>query len=741
MASWWSSDRIEATATPEYISRKLPAKKQSALHQPLAFGQGLTDDTYLDWILSRSRKLFLILNDVGCAEHIFDAVDKSFDDDDLPFDEDAIKELKLGNGALDKKFARRQHAYNVQELPEGSHVDYAEDDIVPIDPVPKVKGMPLASSLDRVTMGRKSFSRRRLSLGEESGIERVHFVLHFKSLERLKHPHLVNVWATYIFQEQGYILLNPYCELNLKSFLEDPPKGFKNLPKPEQREILFRWIYCLSSALASLHENGYAHQAIRPANIYIDSNYNIILGEYAALGALDDKEPAYEKDAYENAAPEQWQRRATLQETNPLRSTLQGGGRTGRRIKAQKRWSQDSSLSPPPLSANSSLDSNKRSSTFTANTIPSSSSRSSQLPAPSITPTTLTTSSSSSSSQPTNSCRPSHTIISTVSYRQPSAARTLYDQSPLFPSDIFSLSTIILQVLSLVASISCQSSKLSPSSLRSHLGKHNRTAGRGGAPADSSFHANLRQVSIWLDLLAQAAEKPSRKLPRLRRSSAKSRSSDGSGDEAEAWRWRGALGCLVDLIRPGLAKIPDERFSAVGCAIGTKKIFDRWGFTPGSCCIPSSMKGSGSMSVITAIRVPPRTSSSGASSSTGSGPRRERRLAPQEYDIAYETSEEDYETGDEQEPAEPVYELESPVPYELDSRNTSRQSGPGRESIGRDGESVMIALDGYDWPRPVSVSRRQQGQTMESITERFVDGGTQGRGLWPPRHASQMAVG
>ena len=735
-STWWSSDRIEAVATPEYISKKMPAKKQSALHRPLAFGQGLTDDTYLDWILTRGRKLFLILDDIGCPEHIFDAVDKSFDDDDLPLNEDAIAELKLGSGALDKKFARRQHAYNVQELTEGSHIDYAEDDIVPVDVVPKVKGMPSAPKVDRVTMGRKAFTRRCLSLGEDSGIERVHFVLHFKSLERLKHPHLVSVWATYILQEQGYILLNPYCDLNLKSFLEDPPKSFKSLPKQEQREILFRWIYCLSSALACLHENGYAHQAIRPSNIFIDGNHNIILGAYAALGALDDKEPTYEKDAYENAAPEQWQKRATLQETNPLRSTLQGGGRTGRRIKTEKRWSQTSSFSPPPpLTANSSLDSSKRSSVLTSSNTISSSGRSSRPP-PSISPTTITTSSSSSSSVPTNSCRPSHTIVSTLSYQQPSAARTLYDQSPLFPSDIFSLSTIILQILSLTASISCQSAKLSPASLRSHLSKHNRTAGRGGAPADSSFHANLRQVKTWLDLLAQSTEKPSRKLPSLRRPTAKGRNSDGSADEAEAWRWRGALGSLVDLLRPGVAKVPDERFTAVGCAVNVEKIFERWGFTPGSCCIAST-RGSSSMSVITAIRVPPRTTSSGGSSSTGSGLRPERRMAPQEYDTAYEASEEDYETGDEQEAEEPIYELESPS--ELHSSPGGRRGGPGRESVGSTGgESVFIALDGYDWPRPASGPRRQQVRTLESLPERL---DSRGRGNWLVKPEGQMAVG
>ena len=81
MSSWWSDERINTTVTREYITAKLPS---STLHKPLAFGDGLTDDTYLDWILIRGKRLFLILLDVGIPDYIFEAVDRSLDDSDLP---------------------------------------------------------------------------------------------------------------------------------------------------------------------------------------------------------------------------------------------------------------------------------------------------------------------------------------------------------------------------------------------------------------------------------------------------------------------------------------------------------------------------------------------------------------------------------------------------------------------------------------------------------------------------------
>ena len=638
MSAWWSKERIEATVNPEFISRKLPSKNRALLHRPLAFGKGLTDGTYLDWILARGPRLLLILDDIGCPEHIFTVVDKSYDDTDLPLSDETISDLSLPAPSLEKKFARRQNAYNVQELWEGSHVEFGDDAVVPVETVAKTKGSITSNKVDRVCVRNKIYARRCMAIGEDTGIERVHLVLHFKILQKLKHPHLVSVWATYIHEDVGYLLLQPYLESTLKMFIEDPPKSFKQKPRAEQCETLLQWVRCLIGALAFLHQNGYSHQAIRPSNILIDSGNNIFLGAYQALGALEDQEPAYEKDTYEHAAPEQWQRKPTLAETNPLRATLQGGGRTGRRVKDESRssaspnsprspkspWTMSDEAASVAATANSTFSNRAPGSRSGSGSASGSSGRSSRLRTHSIKQQlNLPSSSSDPSSQSTNSCRPSHTIISTLTYRNPEPSRDLWDQSPYFQCDVFSLSVTIIEILSLLASVAHNSSKLSPAALRSHLGRHNRTAGRGGAPADSSFHANLRQTNLWLDQLSQADAVPSNKLAAVFR---KAGGGGGGGDKGKApqhdgdgWRCKGALGNLGDLLRPNVAKEPRQRYTSGETLRRVDGIYERWGIGRARCCAGlGSRSASEAGSIITALRVPGSASSNSLRSKASS---------------------------------------------------------------------------------------------------------------------------
>ena len=73
--------------------------------------------------------------------------------------------------------------------------------------------------------------------------------------------------------------------------------------------------------------------------------------------------------------------------------------------------------------------------------------------------------------------------------------------SPTFAADVFSLTAILLDLTSLILGRSVKE-------FSTHRSKHNRSAGRGGAPADASFHKNLVQVGTWIELLqSQAKEK------------------------------------------------------------------------------------------------------------------------------------------------------------------------------------------------------------------------------------------
>lgn len=139
-----------------------------------------------------------------------------------------------------------------------------------------------------------------------------------------------------------------------------------------------------------------------------------------------------------------------------------------------------------------------------------------------------------------------------------------------YPSDVFSLSTVHLQLITAIFYLGSSSlfrTDYSTSSLRSHLGQKNRTAGRGGAPPDSSFHANLGQVSLWLDKLDVEANKR------------------GEGVFY-------AVLSLIGIIRQGLSKDWLARWKTQEGETDIRNILLKWSDSGiGSCCTSRSDAG------------------------------------------------------------------------------------------------------------------------------------------------------
>ena len=68
---WWTDERIKAKITRSFVVSKLRGEEREFLDRPLAFGEGLTDDTYMEWILGRAKRLFMILAEIGVPDQIF----------------------------------------------------------------------------------------------------------------------------------------------------------------------------------------------------------------------------------------------------------------------------------------------------------------------------------------------------------------------------------------------------------------------------------------------------------------------------------------------------------------------------------------------------------------------------------------------------------------------------------------------------------------------------------------------
>ena len=584
--SHWTDERVNTTVSRRFVNTNLTQEEREILGTTISFGDGLTDSTYLDWILERAKKLFLILVDVGVPDQIFGLVDEAYDDGDLPIALEAVQDLALApepDLALDRKFHKAQFKYLIKSVHEGEHVKYTADEAIPIELLGVKAGIATTrkDGLDKVRLATKpleTFSRKRVVFKQGlNSVTEADVLSEVVALRELVHEHLVSVYGSYLCDDSVYVLLSPSAEYTLKSFISDTPKYFESLPKLQRRETLINWPHCLANGLDWLHGKGLHHGAIRPSNVFVDSNYRIYLGQFNGFKHTQAKVKADDIEVYQYAAPEKWKRAVKAQTTDTGGIALPSGGRTsknqsmgnqspvtsnGKRLSSEIQSSGAATRSSidtvKPTSGASSLMSNLRGKHGLLPDTSGGRYRSSASSSNSSSGKSKSSIDRTSTSEPNPRKPPSSLPISFVTTdtsgdsstaRQvvrdpvilaPRETRTTILQiwhsaqfDPL-PADVFALGCLAIDILTLL-------SKRSASAFSRFRSAKNRNAGRGGGLADASFHANLGQVGAWMALVVADAEMKAGK------------------DGGQTFR---AVGPMMEVVRGCVVREPEERITA-----------------------------------------------------------------------------------------------------------------------------------------------------------------------------------
>jgi len=309
---WWTEERINEKVNHDFVTSRLQPKERERLTQPVGFGD-LSDDTYIEWILEKARRLFLILVEIGEADRIFAVVDRSWDDDDLPLEMDDIEQLSLSNrrdNHADARFYHTQFTFLLRELREGIHIDYAPNEEIPVE---NVMSLPVAVSLQawqRMHLPKKPkeiYVRRRFPLGDPETPDAFEedFKMDVESARMVEHEHLAPIWASYTSKGVGYIVTNFVGQHTLRTFIDHRnPTQYQKLLKPDRRWLVLNWLHCLADAIATLHQNGFCHSAIRPSNILIDEQNAIAFSDIGSLETFQKDKKPDAMDAYVYSAPE-----------------------------------------------------------------------------------------------------------------------------------------------------------------------------------------------------------------------------------------------------------------------------------------------------------------------------------------------------------------------------------------------------------------------------------------------------
>ncbi|KAK4543177.1 hypothetical protein LTR36_005727 [Oleoguttula mirabilis] len=515
---WWTDQRILGKITRPFVVSKLRGEERGFLDRPLAFGEGLTDDTYMEWILERAKRLFLVLTEIGVPDQIFGCIDDSWDDDDLPISLENVKNLELAydnNDALNRKFYDMQFLYLLRELRQGAHIDYGPKEHIPME---YVNTLPPAVSLqawDRVHFpGRPDeiYMRRKVPLTDkENGYDyRECFMKDVKQAQALRHEHVASVWASYTSEDAGYVLSDFVGEHTLGTFIDHRTSmQFLRVAASERPVLLCEWMHCLADALASLHYRGTPHAAIRPSNILIDHDNHIAFADVGTLRTFQRGKKPQKSETYDYAAPESQLCKAPIVlASSPPISSMSAFS------KLRKMSSSTSS------SSTSSTGSSTRSNsicTAASPITPPSCGRSNSM----ITITTTTISPSPIPRSSTSSfrnfsrhlqhhaCACPMTPTSPTSTMTPVTIRDLPEAAPE-QSDIYSLGCIYLDILTfLLKGKTTDFVRFRSTRILTTLATatNSNKSPKGKVRIDHSFHCSPDKVDAWMTLLEEDSER------------------------------------------------------------------------------------------------------------------------------------------------------------------------------------------------------------------------------------------
>jgi serine/threonine protein kinase len=459
---WWTDERINEQVTTDFITSRLRPNEREWLDRPIGFGD-LTDDTYMDWILERARRLFLILAEVGMASRIFRVVENSWDDEDLPLQLEDIEQLSLStrkNDPVVGKFFQTQFTYLLRVLREGIHIEYAPNEVIPLEYVMALPPAVALQNWSRVHLPKKQhdvFVRRKFPLGDAESPDAFEsdFMMDIESSKMVEHDHIAPVWASYTAKNTGYILTNFVGQHTLKTFIDHRnPTQYQKLPKPQRRHLLLNWIHCLADAVATLHRLGFCHSSIRPSNIIIDEENHIAFSDIGCLETFQKDKRPDPTEVYNYTAPE-----------------LQGASNPN----------NDSTPKTPDTPTDRQPSIASRSS--------SGSEGSNRSGANSRLKLTKTSSRNSSDFSGFN--------FGFGRSKRHSQARPHLDATE--KADVFSLGCVFLDILTFML-------KKKPTDFVKHRStKQKVNVGGRNSKTDSSFHANLNKVEGWMKVIDDAA--------------------------------------------------------------------------------------------------------------------------------------------------------------------------------------------------------------------------------------------
>ena len=129
--------------------------------------------------------------------------------------------------------------------------------------------------------GTKVYLVKNLLNNKEYAMKKVSNSISSSEVQILKslrpHPHILQHIESFSYKSNKFCLVTEFFKNgDLSSYISH----HHSLNIPINEKLILKWIYQLTQAISFLHLNGIIHNDIKPANIFLTDNYDVILGDF-----------------------------------------------------------------------------------------------------------------------------------------------------------------------------------------------------------------------------------------------------------------------------------------------------------------------------------------------------------------------------------------------------------------------------------------------------------------------------
>jgi serine/threonine protein kinase len=155
----------------------------------------------------------------------------------------------------------------------GQHVEFRANELIPLKPLAAV-GHGGSAMVDSVLCRRIKLARKVMVCNRRQKLETM--INEVEHLQRLRHPHIVQLVGSYIQGSKFAILLYPVADWNLATFYElcsveegEVCTSIAAMPRVEYLNALSGFFPCLAHGLAYIHANTMKHLDVKPQNVLV----------------------------------------------------------------------------------------------------------------------------------------------------------------------------------------------------------------------------------------------------------------------------------------------------------------------------------------------------------------------------------------------------------------------------------------------------------------------------------------